>query len=105
MNGARVPIGHDSSFSGWPPLLGYDPWPRSRNLMLHVGIQETERYFKNTISALRSFTELSFLSVMFREYLNLGLKVGFSFSRLTICVIYSLNHDAFESKMGPINTL
>lgn len=34
MNGAQVPIGHDSSFSGRPPLLGYDPWPRSRSLML-----------------------------------------------------------------------
>lgn len=109
MNGPQVPNSYDPSFSGRPPLRSCDLWPLDRRplplSMMHIGIQEMERYCRNTISALRNFTELGFLSVMSREYLNLCLKVGFSFSRLTIYVIYSSNHDAFESKMRAINTL
>lgn len=110
MNGTQVPNSHDLGFAGQPPLHSCDLWPLDRSplplsTMLHVGIQEMERYFRNTISAVRNFTELGFLSVMAREYLNLCLKVGFSFSRLTIYVIYSSNHDGFESKMRAINTL
>lgn len=103
-------IARTQAFQDGPPLRSCDLWPLDRSplplsMMLHVGTQEMERYFRNTISALRHITELGFLSVMAREYLNLCLKVGFSFSRLTIYVIYSSNHDAFESKMRAINTL
>lgn len=96
---------HQDSFLSltvtWP--LGQGPLTLS--LILNIGIQEMERCFKNIISALRNFTKLNFFSVMVREYLSLCLKAGFSFNRLTVYVIYSSNHDAFESKRRSINNL
>lgn len=66
MKGAQVHIGHDSgsqdsSLSLLGPLATkLRAWPLLLSLILHVDIQEVERYFKTTISALRNFIKLNF---------------------------------------------